>query len=641
MGHCCSMPLKDFQKVKLLGKGSYGSVWDVVRKVDGQHYALKEINLRFMNAKEQEESLNEIRILASFRHPNITKYKEAFMEDDKLFIITELVEGGDLLMLIRKRKTARRYLSEEQIWSYFIQICLGLHYLHQKNVLHRDIKSANVFLTHDGVAKIGDLGVAKVLKSAETLAQTAIGTPYYLCPEMWSNRPYNTKSDVWSLGCVLYEMITLNRPFDAPTMQALRQRVSSGRVAPLPSCFSPDLSALVSSILVVDPARRPTVQQILAQPRVVQHFKTLPTVDYSEDRQPKPRAALPQSQGAFFPNGSPKFNLAVPLRMPRLKSQRKEIVLPPAKYGETQRLAESVREQITDERMKREEEMRSVRSEFDGRQRETDRREEERRRRRQEEENIPAISYDRNGRRITRQKGDQRKGPEEVRQPERRRVGDVAERERVERRREEERREELLRREEEDRKRNENQKKPTRKGEQDEDEKNYADDDFDSTAEEERILQSEINKQERLARRVARGEQNRAQQQQPFLAPPQRQSPIPLYSNQQNSIAQRKYGHTPLFSNPNPINPNQRGLPDGQVSRLPPLVAQYSDQQQYSHPYGAQAKGIGRGQKGEEEQRSLVPPVKQGAVGVQRYSTRFETEYRSNYAQQKWGKGYG
>ncbi|KAK2948215.1 putative G2-specific protein kinase nimA [Blattamonas nauphoetae] len=638
------MPLRDFQKVKLLGKGSYGSVWDVVRKVDGEHYAMKEINLRFMNAKEQEESLNEIRILASFRHPNITKYKEAFMEDDKLYIITEIVEGGDLLMLIRKRKAARRYLSEEQIWSYFIQICLGLHYLHQKNVLHRDIKSANVFLTHDGVAKIGDLGVAKVLKSAETLAQTAIGTPYYLCPEMWSNRPYNTKSDVWSLGCVLYEMITLNRPFDGPTMQALRQRVSSGRVAPLPSCFSPDLSALVSSILVVDPARRPTVQQILAQPRVVQQFKTLPSVDYSEGRQSSPRTTLPQSQGAFFPDGSPKFNLAVPLRMPRLKSQRKEIVLPPAKYGETQRLAESVKEQVPEERMKREEEMRSVRSDIDGRLRDTDRREEERRRRRREEENLPAVLYDQNGRRILRPKEDPRRALEEARQPERRRVGDYAERERAERRREEERREEFRRREEEDRRRNENQNKPTKKEETDEAAQDYADDEFDSTEEEERILQAEINRQERLARRAARGEQNRVQQQQAFLGPPQRQSQIPLYSNQQNSIAQRKYGHTPIFSNPQPTNPNLRGQPDPQISRLPPLVAQYSDQQQYSHPYGAQARGAGRPQQAEASQQSVVPPVLPSAAAAPRYSSRFETEYRSSYAQQyqqKWNKGYG
>ena len=137
--------------------------------------------------------MNEIRILASFRHPNITKYKEAFIENDKLCIVTELVDGGDLLQLIKKRKSSRSYLPEETIWSFFIQICLGLQYLHSKSVLHRDIKSANVFLTHDGLAKIGDLGVAKLLKAPDAMSVTAIGTPYYLSPEIWSNRPYNSK----------------------------------------------------------------------------------------------------------------------------------------------------------------------------------------------------------------------------------------------------------------------------------------------------------------------------------------------------------------------------------------------------------------------------------------------------------------
>jgi NIMA (never in mitosis gene a)-related kinase len=162
---------------------------------------MKEINMRFMSQKEQEESLNEIRILASFRHMNITKYKEAFINDDKLYIITELVENGDLLAHIKKQKTFRKLFPEERIWSYFIQICLGLQFLHEKNgflilpihlqkekkfffsffffyyeVLHRDIKSANVFVTAEGVCKIGDMGVAKILATKDALARTAIGS---------------------------------------------------------------------------------------------------------------------------------------------------------------------------------------------------------------------------------------------------------------------------------------------------------------------------------------------------------------------------------------------------------------------------------------------------------------------------------
>ncbi|KAA6354652.1 MAG: putative NEK protein kinase, partial [Streblomastix strix] len=100
---------------------------------------------------------------------------------------------------------------------------------------------------------LSDLGVAKLLKAKDALTQTAIGTPYYLCPEMWQNKPYNNKSDVWSLGCVLYEITTLNRPFDAPSMQGLHQRVKTGRFAPIPSCFSQELAQMINSIIVVDP----------------------------------------------------------------------------------------------------------------------------------------------------------------------------------------------------------------------------------------------------------------------------------------------------------------------------------------------------------------------------------------------------
>jgi NIMA (never in mitosis gene a)-related kinase len=141
------MPLSDFSRIKLLGKGSYGSVYvnlkyfifflrfEVKRIQDGKRYAMKEINMRSMTQKEEEESLNEIRILASFRHVNITKFKEAFINDDKLYIITELVENGDLLVHIKRCKTLRKFFPENTIWSYFIQICQGLAFLHEKNGL--------------------------------------------------------------------------------------------------------------------------------------------------------------------------------------------------------------------------------------------------------------------------------------------------------------------------------------------------------------------------------------------------------------------------------------------------------------------------------------------------------------------------
>ncbi|KAJ4460880.1 putative Serine/threonine-protein kinase Nek1 [Paratrimastix pyriformis] len=276
----------DFEILKFLGKGSYGSVSKVLRKRDGREYALKEVNIRYMSQKEREEAVNEIRILACFNHPNIIRYCEAFIEDDKLCIITEYASHGDLLSKIKKRRASRRFFSEETIWSYFIQLCVGLQYLHARNVLHRDIKAANVFLTSGDGVKIGDLGVAKLLKGKDGLARTSIGTPYYLSPEIWQNRPYNNKSDIWSLGCVLYEICTLVRPFDAQSMEGLARRVLSGRFAPLPTTYSSELTNLVASMLALDPKKRPDLTQILVMPAVTRRMHLAPQSPYTPHKPP-------------------------------------------------------------------------------------------------------------------------------------------------------------------------------------------------------------------------------------------------------------------------------------------------------------------------------------------------------------------
>jgi len=108
-----------------------------------------------------------------------------------------------------------RPLEESRIWRFFIEMSLGLRYLHSNKILHRDIKTANMFLGKDYKIKVGDLGVAKLLSQTQNMAFTVVGTPYYLSPELCEEKPYNHKSDIWSLGCVLYELCTYRHPFDA------------------------------------------------------------------------------------------------------------------------------------------------------------------------------------------------------------------------------------------------------------------------------------------------------------------------------------------------------------------------------------------------------------------------------------------
>ena len=121
-----------------------------------------------------------------------------------LCIVMELADGGDLLGKVQAATKKRTFLPEAECWSYFIQMVRGLGALHDQKIVHRDIKCANLFLNKDGGLKLGDLNVSKVAKTAMLKTQT--GTPYYASPEVWSDKPYNNKSDIWSVGCVLFEM---------------------------------------------------------------------------------------------------------------------------------------------------------------------------------------------------------------------------------------------------------------------------------------------------------------------------------------------------------------------------------------------------------------------------------------------------
>jgi len=151
----------------------------------------------------------------------------------------------------------------KDVWKYFIQICRGIDYLHTKRILHRDIKTLNIFLTSDNTVRIGDLGVAKVINDVSFFAHTIIGTPFYLSPELCEERPYNEKSDIWALGCVLYELVTGRNPFRATNQAALAIKIIRARFDPIPKEYGPELSALVSACLTKDYRKRPSADSIL------------------------------------------------------------------------------------------------------------------------------------------------------------------------------------------------------------------------------------------------------------------------------------------------------------------------------------------------------------------------------------------
>jgi len=271
-----STSLHDFQQLALLGEGAYSAVYKVLRLADSEVYALKKVKLPSLSEKERQNALNEVRLLASVRHENVIAYKEAFFDDKtrSLCIVTECADQGDLLQQINKCKKERNYIRETDIWRYLFGMCLGLKALHDLRILHRDMKSANVFLCSSSrdsqtIAKLGDFNVSKVAKRGLCMTQT--GTPYYASPEVWRDMPYDAKSDIWSLGCVVYEMVALRPPFRAEDMEGLYRKVVRGLYPRIPPHYSQDLSEVIAALLQVHPRHRPSIEQLLQMPVMHRH----------------------------------------------------------------------------------------------------------------------------------------------------------------------------------------------------------------------------------------------------------------------------------------------------------------------------------------------------------------------------------
>lgn len=274
--------MSNFDILEKLGEGSYSVVHKVHRKTDDQIYAAKKVKFNSLTPRDKQNTLNEIRILSSITHPNIVGYKEVFIDESTstIWLIMDYAAKGDLLQIINVHQKNKTFFTESQIWSILVQAVKGLKTLHSRNILHRDIKCANIFLTADNVIQLGDLNVAKVVNG---LAYTQTGTPYYASPEVWKDCPYDSKSDIWSLGCVLYELCALQPAFKSKDMKELYAKVTKGKFSGIPSMYSNDLLCVIKSMLQVKPALRPSCEQLLEMPIVKRNINT---EEYSENTSP-------------------------------------------------------------------------------------------------------------------------------------------------------------------------------------------------------------------------------------------------------------------------------------------------------------------------------------------------------------------
>ena len=280
-----STSMSDFKIEKVLGKGSFGSVYLVTRKKDKKIYALKTVILEKLNKKEQENSVNEVRILASINHPNVIGYKEAFWNDKEssLNIVMEYADDGDLQTKIQRMIKEGGMFNEDLIWSYSIQMIEGLKALHDKKIMHRDLKSANIFLVKEKhQCKLGDMNVSKVIKDKCLLTQT--GTPYYASPEVWNDVPYSYKSDLWSIGCVIYELCALHPPFNGKDLDELYVNVCNGKVERINKIYSDDLWKMILMLLQVDAKKRVDCDSFLNSKLIIRKKNEIKELNFLENK---------------------------------------------------------------------------------------------------------------------------------------------------------------------------------------------------------------------------------------------------------------------------------------------------------------------------------------------------------------------
>ncbi|NXP55902.1 NEK3 kinase, partial [Heliornis fulica] len=252
--------MEEYKVLNVLGEGSFGRVLLVHHKISDQKCAMKEIRLP-TSSLDVENSRKEAVLLAKMKHPNIVAYKESFEVNGHLYIVMEYCDDGDLMQKIKDQRG--KLFPEDTILHWFVQMCLGVKHIHDKRVLHRDIKSKNIFLTQNGKVKLGDFGSARLLAHPVSYACTYVGTPYYVPPEIWESMPYNNKSDIWSLGCILYELCTLRHPFQANSWKHLILKICKGSYNPLPSHYSYELHYLIKQMFKRNPKNRPSASTIL------------------------------------------------------------------------------------------------------------------------------------------------------------------------------------------------------------------------------------------------------------------------------------------------------------------------------------------------------------------------------------------
>lgn len=274
-------PSYDIERLKLyyvlerLATGGFGIVSRVRRAVDGKVLVWKELNYARMNKKERRMMITEVNVLRDINHQHVVKYYDTIIvrEHQKIYLIIEHCSKGDMGVLIDAYKKKKLHMDEAFIWRVLGQILSALQSCHNREevILHRDLKPANILLDNELVVKVADFGLAAVV-STDALACSKVGTPLYMAPEQIQGAGYTAKSDMWALGCIIYEMAALKPPFDANNQIELAGCIREGKFARIPDDYSSDLHRVICWMLQLTQDNRPSVEEMLKYARVLNFF---------------------------------------------------------------------------------------------------------------------------------------------------------------------------------------------------------------------------------------------------------------------------------------------------------------------------------------------------------------------------------